>query len=593
MKYKYDVIIIGSGAAGYGTALWLRSFGVNDICVVTEDKNAGTSRNAGSDKQTYYKLDICSPGGDSVTAMAADLFAGGSMNGSDAMLEAANSPRCFMRLVDLGVPFPCDSFGRYAGYKTDHDNTARATSAGPLTSRYMTEKLEKRLEELDTEILDGYQVIKLIVRDGRCHGVICLKDGQPVRLYSKAVVMCTGAPCGIYHRSVYPLSQRGATGLAIEAGAALSNFQEWQYGIASVKFRWNLSGSYQQVIPRYFSVTPDGEEREFLLEAGKPEEMYSKVFLKGYQWPFDYKKLGGSSAIDLLVSEEVRRGNRVFLDYRRGPKGLEIQALREEAVEYLRKTDSFAPTPFERLMKMNPKAVKLYKDNGIDLENEPLEIDICAQHNNGGIRVDLNGETTVKGLFAVGEASGRFGVYRPGGSALNDTQAGGLQAAKYIASVLKSEPEPEECGGDFALPPEGEGCDLEKLHRDIAVKMSENAGVFRSAEGISALLGELTELFESLDRVIPAVSRDSLGEYFALRSDLISSIALCRTELSSIENIGSRGGCVCFSGGKMIDEKVSGRGFVTVTLPDSVVYEPVDALPGEVEVFEKLLKAIK
>ena len=48
-----------------------------------------------------------------------------------------------MRLVELGVPFPTNEYGEYAGYKTDHDNTLRATSVGPLTSKVMTEKLEK------------------------------------------------------------------------------------------------------------------------------------------------------------------------------------------------------------------------------------------------------------------------------------------------------------------------------------------------------------------------------------------------------------------------------------------------------------------
>ena len=255
MSKIYDVIVVGSGAAGFSTADWLHRFGIENICVVTEGINCGTSRNTGSDKQTYYKLDMCSNEGDSVFKMAQDMCSGGSMNGSDAFVEAVNSTRCFMRLAELGVPFPTDRFGRYAGYRTDHDNTCRATSAGPLTSKYMTEKLQKKVEENGTPILDGYRVIKLIVNDNKCSGVICHTANGFEFIYSKAVILCTGAPASMYSHSVYPESQTGATGLAIEAGAELSNFQEWQYGIASVKFRWNLSGSYQQVIPRYYSVS--------------------------------------------------------------------------------------------------------------------------------------------------------------------------------------------------------------------------------------------------------------------------------------------------------------------------------------------------
>ncbi len=102
----------------------------------------GTSRNTGSDKQTYYKLTLSGGAGDSVMEMANDLFSGGGVNGDTALAEAAGSVRSFIKLANLGVPFPTDAFGGFVGYRTDHDPRQRATSAGPLTSRYMTEALE-------------------------------------------------------------------------------------------------------------------------------------------------------------------------------------------------------------------------------------------------------------------------------------------------------------------------------------------------------------------------------------------------------------------------------------------------------------------
>ena len=73
--------------------------------------------------------------------LAENLFAGGSVNGDTALCEAAGSVRSFMKLVNLGVPFPTNRYGEYVGYKTDHDPYRRATSCGPLTSKMMTEKL--------------------------------------------------------------------------------------------------------------------------------------------------------------------------------------------------------------------------------------------------------------------------------------------------------------------------------------------------------------------------------------------------------------------------------------------------------------------
>lgn len=81
----------------------------------------GTSRNTGSDKQTYYKLTQCGSEPDSIRKMAETLFEGGCVDGDIAMAEAAGSLRAFYHLVDIGVPFPFNRSGEYVGYKTDHD----------------------------------------------------------------------------------------------------------------------------------------------------------------------------------------------------------------------------------------------------------------------------------------------------------------------------------------------------------------------------------------------------------------------------------------------------------------------------------------
>ena len=82
-------IVIGSGAAGFQAALKLHQAGETDLAVITENIKAGTSRNTGSDKQTYYKLSLAGADRDSVRTMAEDLFAGGCVDG-----DLAVRPRC-------------------------------------------------------------------------------------------------------------------------------------------------------------------------------------------------------------------------------------------------------------------------------------------------------------------------------------------------------------------------------------------------------------------------------------------------------------------------------------------------------------------
>ena len=439
-KYSYSAVVIGSGCAGYNCADWLYDLGCREIALVTEGKNVGTSRNAGSDKQTYYKLSLAGDEGDSIRGMAGTLFSGGCMDGDVALAEAANSVRSFMKLAGLGVHFPTNNFGEYVGYKTDHDPYQRATSVGPYTSKEMTEVLERSVTSKGIPVLDQCRVIRILTDNGAVTGLLALdlsiKDKvEYVLIECPNVVLATGGPATVYFDSVYPLGHNGASSLALNAGAEFVNLSEWQYGLASIDFRWNVSGTYQQVLPRYISVDEKGVEREFLLEHMTSAEMLKNIFLKGYEWPFDVRKIHGSSYIDLLVYDEnVRKGRAVYLDFMHEPTGLEggFEGLDPVVYEYLKNSDALVALPIERLRKMNPGAIALYKNNGIDIAKEPLKIAVCAQHNNGGVRVDANWQTNVKGLYTIGEAAGTLGVFRPGGSALNSCQVGGLRAARHI-----------------------------------------------------------------------------------------------------------------------------------------------------------------
>src|SRR5699024_4963022 len=128
------------------------------------------------------------------------------------------------------------------------------------------------------------------------------EDNSYVLLNCTYIAYATVAPAVIYKYSFYPDSLTGAAGRAFESGIKCKNLGEAQYGIASIDFRWYLSGTYQQVLPRYFSTDKDGnDEREFLDEYfSSTGKMLDAIFLKGYQWPFDPKKIEneGSSLID-------------------------------------------------------------------------------------------------------------------------------------------------------------------------------------------------------------------------------------------------------------------------------------------------------
>jgi len=460
--HAVNTLIIGSGAAALKAALSLHDRGQHEIAIATDKWGGGASNNSGSDKQTYYKLSLSGSVPDSPLAMAQDLFAGGCMHGDIALCEAQLSAQAFYELVQLGVPFPHDRYGGYPGYRTDHDRRGRATSAGPLTSHFMYTALAKRIAELKIPVFDHHQVIALLAAQSnggkKVTGAVALnldalerENYGLVLLNAVNVVLGTGGPGGLYEMSVYPEDQLGSIGLALQIGAIAHNLTESQFGLASLKHRWNVSGSYQQVIPRYVSTDAAGrEERDFLNEYFPDlPTMAGAIFRKGYQWPFDPRKITGhgSSLIDLAVYEEtVLRGRKVFLDFMHNPLGagthreFDLSAVPAEAREYLQKSDALQAAPIARLSRMNPKAIDLYLAHGIDLTREYLEIAGCAQHNNGGLRANHWWESNIRHLFPVGEVNGTHGVYRPGGAALNAGQVGALRASQYIAQKYRAAP---------------------------------------------------------------------------------------------------------------------------------------------------------
>ncbi len=107
------------------------------------------------------------------------------------------------------------------------------------------------------------------------------------------------------------------------------------------------------------------------------------------------------------------------MDFNRNPEAVpgdlpfSLDRLDDDVRAYLENNDALAPSPIERLQRMNPLSISLYKMHGYDLTTQPLQFAMNNQHMNGGIEVDIWGQTSLPGCFAVGEVAGTHGVTRP------------------------------------------------------------------------------------------------------------------------------------------------------------------------------------
>jgi succinate dehydrogenase/fumarate reductase flavoprotein subunit len=204
--HHYNTVIVGAGAAGMNCAVHLCEFmeqkGVENpaerLAVVTAGLGLGASRMSGSDKQTCYKMGTSPDVADSAEDFAKSLTAAGCCHGDTALIEGIGSLREFYHLVQVGVPFPTDPMGSFIGYKTDHDPYERATSAGPKTSRFMSECLQKQLEQYNVKIHDAQEAA----------GLLTVGSGESKRIAGIVIIVSPARSPGTSREHITHLSPR-------------------------------------------------------------------------------------------------------------------------------------------------------------------------------------------------------------------------------------------------------------------------------------------------------------------------------------------------------------------------------------------------
>ena len=324
--------------------------------------------------------------------------------------------------------------------------------------------------------------------------------------------------------------------------------------------------------------------------------MLKNIFLKGYEWPFDVRKIHGSSYIDLLVyRESVVLGRRVYMDFTREPSGLEsgFDSLDEVSYNYLKNSGALIDLPIERLRKMNPGAVSLYADHGIDISSEPLEVAVCAQHNNGGVRIDSNWQTSVKGLYCAGEAAGSLGIFRPGGSALNSCQVGSMRAAEHIASVADN-----AASGNYedilesaineieslVCNTRGESSTVLKMREKYSKRMSRAFAFLRDTDVMKEALVEIEQDLSNFEKDNSWEKVTEIPSVFKNYDIIKMQRAVAVSMLYAAENYGSRGSAYVLRGGDFmqrepIPENILGRDFSVVLDSEGVGAVKVKPLP--------------
>ncbi len=452
-----DILVVGSGGAALRAAIAAQEAAPElAVLVATKGKPglSGVTANSCSDRMAFHAtLPYTEPGSkDAWTYHADDIYRIGGKVSDKALADvlAHEAADAFEYLDELGVPF-VKKDGKADQFVTDGSEYARACYTGPRTANHIEQALVKRFHELKINVLEFTMAVRLIHDGERLLGVVAAdtREKQPEKslfiIRTPAVIIATGGGGMIYEHNVFPGGMTGdGFALALEAGADLVNMEFIQIGIASTKTKFNCSGSMMRAIPRL--VNSEGEEflKKYFPVGTDAAEIANIVFKKGATWPVSYEHK--THIIDVALYKEWRAGRRTYLDFGYNPRGFSFDWLTaENQARYRREMTSDRgeaarnKLPLERLKEINQPSIDWFKEYGIDLDKGDLiEVAACAQHFQGGIKIDSQARTTLPAVWAAGEtAGGQHGANRPGGNALLDCQVFGRIAGEAAAEYVR------------------------------------------------------------------------------------------------------------------------------------------------------------
>lgn len=490
MINHHKVIIAGSGLASLSAAARLHEQGVNDIAIYANGLG-GTPYIAAIN---FVLPD--NPYGDTPELYAKDMLAAGYNIGNKELVNemAANTLRGYELLCRWGVTFAHNDDGtiklRHVSGHTYPRSLCQTTNLiGVEIERVML----KRLEEAGIEFHRHAQVVKLLKNnENRIAGFTVIEgNNAPYNVYAPVVIASWGGVGNLLGTSTYPDDVKGNTlGMAKQAGASLVDIEFIEF---EPMVMMSPAGAVGEPCPTAmlgeggYLLNSDGER--FLLEV-RPQ--------------------GEAGAPKSLINHEIWK--QVAKDKGNPHGGIWVD-LRHIDINILKAYPWF----YDRLIK-----------SGCDPKKELLEVGPMPHSFSGGIRVDRNYESDVKGLYAVGEACGGIhGACRCAGNAASQATLSGLLCAEGVMRTGELAREVSELPVDYKR---DDGVRAKYL--DVLQKTAGHAlGVYRNGEDLGEALKATHEVLAD-----PETSKDDLTAQSALAVHLIAKAAMNRKESRGTHN---------------------------------------------------------
>jgi len=502
-KRKHTIIVVGSGLAGASASATLGELGYNVKCFCFQDsprRAHSIAAQGGINAAKNYQND-----GDSIYRLFYDTVKGGDFRSREANVYrlAEISVKIIDQCVAQGVPFAREYGGSLTNRSFGGAQVSRTFYARGQTGQQLLlgayQALERQVHAGTVEMLARTEMLDLIVIDGKARGIVArnLVTGEISTYIADAVVLATGGYGNVYYLSTNAKgSNVTASWRAHKRGALFANPCYTQIHPTCIP----VSGDYQSKLTLMSeSLRNDGRIWVPMNEGDKRKPDQIPEAERDYYLERRYPSFG-----NLVPRDVASRNAKAVCDEGRGvgPSGLGVyldfaDAIRRLGEQTIRERYGNLFDMYERITDENPYKV-------------PMRIYPAIHYTMGGLWVDYHLQSTIPGLFVLGEANfSDHGANRLGASALMQGLSDGYfiipyTIGNYLATNKLGKVEESNAEVRNAVACVNETISkllsikgkrtVDSFHRELGKIMWEYCGMSRTAEGLQKAIGQIREL---------------------------------------------------------------------------------------------------
>ena len=481
MKYsKYSTIIIGSGISGLYASLKVeQQANLPDGIVLVTKSNLGESNSNYAQGGMVGVMKENKK--DSISSHISDTIKAGAglSEFNTVKFISENSDKVIKDLLNFGVEFDRNEKGELTfTLEAAHSVNRVLHSGGDATGRMIEQALCKKVSEnKNIDVYEQSVAVDLLVNSkSECKGVLIFNDvtKEYETIYSPVVILATGGIGQLYKYTTNPI---GATGdglaLAYNAGAVMQDME------------------FVQFHPTALAI--DGDENRFLISEAVRGEGAKLVDADGVQFMSKYDE-----RLELAPRDIVTRAN------------FNEMKIHNTDCVYLNATciDS------AKIKKRFPTISKKCLDNGIDMTKDFIPVAPAAHYYMGGVKTNIEGETSINGLFAIGEvaSTGLHGGNRLASNSLLECVVCAYEAANFLKKEKLDAPKQidekiKHTIEQYSEEIDSDEIDVRDLKKELQDIMWTCVGILRDEKSLKTGIQKLDELSSKFQRKVCCLSR--------------------------------------------------------------------------------------